>query len=452
MSTATRLTVLLLRRGGGTDRVAMALPVVAFAVVTALTLTVLGGARFFFTLDGETGVLYQALATLAVTLLVIPLLTLCGSAARLSARRRDRHLSTLRLLGAPTSTVTAMTVLESTLLAAAGTVCGVAGHVLLSPLLGLLQFGGARLGAGNILLGVPGTLLCLAALVLLAATSALVGLRGVVVSPLGVRTRQSAPRMSWVRAAATVLALATGLAAGQLLQLDSGTVALAGGIVVTFGLTMAVLNGIGPWALRHIARLQLRRARGRDAAERLLAARSILDSPKAAWRQVSGVALTSFVAVFAGVGLAYGDVAAASGPMAREEQILLADLRTGIVLTLVISFVTVAASVAVNQAADTLDRRDLYVSLDRMGMPRHRVDRARMRAVLSPLRIVSLGSAAAAALLIAPLSGMVLLTQPLALVTTAAGLAAGIALVWLAMRATSPLLHRVMSGPTVVDV
>src|SRR5699024_9275921 len=105
-------------------------------------LTVLGGARFFFTIEGDYGVFYQSLAALAVTLLLIPLLTLCGSAARLSARRRDQHLSTLRLLGAPTRTLTSMTVLESMLLAAGGTVLGVLGHVALAPLLGLLVFHG----------------------------------------------------------------------------------------------------------------------------------------------------------------------------------------------------------------------------------------------------------------------------------------------------------------------
>lgn len=443
MSTAPRLTLLLLRRGRDTDRGALLLPVAAFAVVTALLLTVLGGARFFFTIQGELAVLYQGLAALAVILLVVPLLTLCGSAARLSARRRDEHLSTLRLLGAPTGTVTSMTVLESTLLASAGTVSGVLGHLLLAPVVGLVSFNGTQLGAGNIMLGMPGTVLCVLALVVMAAVSSLIGLQSVVVSPLGVRTRQEAPRMSLVRVAAIVLALGVGLLAGRGLNSAQGTVGLVIGLVATFGVTMAVLNALGPWVLRTIAHRQARTASGPKSAERLLAARTVLDSPKAAWRQVSGVSLTSFVAVFAGVGLAFSNVMAGAGPMTSEEDLLLTDLRTGILLTLVISFVTVAASVAVNQSADILDRRDLYVSLDRMGMPRRRVDAARRRAVLSPLRVVSLGSALVAALLIAPLSGMVLLTDPLSGLVIAAALAAGIGTVWLALVGTAPLLARV---------
>ncbi|GAA1151713.1 FtsX-like permease family protein [Ornithinicoccus hortensis] len=448
MRPAARLTLLLLRRGGDTDRGALLLPVAAFGVVTALMLTVLGGARFFFTIRGPMAETYQSLAALAVILLVIPLLTLCGSAARLSARRRDEHLSTLRLLGAPTSTVTSMTVLESTLLAAAGTLAGVLGHLLLAPLVGLVSFHDSRLGAGNVLLGVPGTVLCVVALVVMAAVSSLVGLRTVVVSPLGVRTRQDAPRMSLVRVVAILLAVGLGLVAGDQLGDAQDIVGLVIGLVATFGVTMAVLNTLGPWVLRTIARRQARTASGPKSAERLLAARTVLDSPKAAWRQVSGVSLTSFVAVFAGVGLALSNGMAGTGPMAREDAIMLVDLRTGILLTLVISFVTVAASVAVNQSADILDRRDLYVSLDRMGMPRSRVDTARRRAVLSPLRVVSLGSALVAALLIAPLSGIALLTDPLSGLVIAAALAAGIGIVWLSLLATAPLLTRV-TGSTV---
>ncbi|NLG22989.1 MAG: permease [Actinomycetales bacterium] len=434
----------MLRRSTDANRASLALPVVAFAVVTALTLTVLGGARFFFTIEGPTAPLYQSLAALAVTLLLIPLLTLCGSAARLSARRRDQHLSTLRLLGAPTRTITTMTVLESTVLAAAGTLLGVLGHLALAPLLGLLTFHGERLGAGHILLGVSGTLLCLVGLILMASVSALVGLRGVVVSPLGVRTRQSAPRLSWARAVAVVAALGAGMLAAQALRIDQGTLSIVVGLAVSFGLTMAVLNLVGPWVLGVVARRQVRRAGGRFTAERLLAARTVLDNPRAAWRQVSGVALTSFVAVFAGVGLAFTNVLAAGGST-PEDDLLLADLRTGIALTLVISFVTVAASVAVNQGADILERRELFTSLERIGMPLDGMDRARRLAVLSPLRVVALGSAAAAALLVLPLTGTVLLTDPLSLGTIAALLAAGIAVVWVALRATSPLLARVVA-------
>ena len=98
------------------------LPVVAFGLVTTLLLTVLAGALSFLRWRDELAFLYQLLAVLALILLVFPLLTLGGSAARLSARRRDDPLATLRLLGATPATVAGITIIESTALAAAGAV------------------------------------------------------------------------------------------------------------------------------------------------------------------------------------------------------------------------------------------------------------------------------------------------------------------------------------------
>lgn len=442
MRTAAHLTLVLLRRT--TDRATLVLPVAAFAVVTALTLTILGGARYFFTVEGDLAGLYRALAVLAVILLVVPLLTLCGSAARLSTRRRDERLATLRLLGAPSRLVTAVTVLESALLAAAGTAVGVVGHLLLAPVVGLLDFAGSRLGAGNVVLGVPGTLGCVTVLVAMATVSAVLGLRRVVVSPLGVRTRQDAPSTSLLRALGFGAAIAVGLAGGRALGTSADDAVVAVMIVVTFGVTLALLNLVGPWAVRLAARRRLGRLRGTGTAPALLATRAVLDDPKAAWRQVSGVAMSSFVAVLGGVGLA---LSGSTPARTAEDRMLLADLRLGVVVTLVFSFVTVAASVAVNQAADVLDRRDLFVSLDRMGMPRPQLDRSRVLAVRMPLLLVACGSAAAAVLLVAPLSGMALVVNPTALAVVGAALAAGVAVVLLTVRVTRPVLDRVLAEP-----
>src|SRR4051794_159515 len=76
-----------------------ALPAIAFAIVAALVLGVIGGAQKFWSWSDPDGGLYQVLAAIALVLLVVPLATLGGAAARLAARRRDERLSTLRLLG-----------------------------------------------------------------------------------------------------------------------------------------------------------------------------------------------------------------------------------------------------------------------------------------------------------------------------------------------------------------
>lgn len=114
---------MLLRPTRGQGAV-VALPVAAFTVVTALVLTVIGGAQSFWRWSDDLAPTYQALAAIALVLLIVPLASLGGAAARLSARRRDERLSTLRLLGVTPQGVAAATVIESVLLAAAGAAGG----------------------------------------------------------------------------------------------------------------------------------------------------------------------------------------------------------------------------------------------------------------------------------------------------------------------------------------
>jgi hypothetical protein len=439
--TTLRLAWLFARRSAS-SRSTVVLPVVAFAVVTALLLIVAGGAQAFFSWTDDIAGLYQVLAVIALSLLVVPLVALGGSAARLSARRRDDRLASLRLLGATPRLVTALTVLESTALALAGAVAGVIVYLLASPLVGLLPFRGEPLGM-SVLLGPAWILLTVLGIGVLAALSAVVGLRGVILSPLGVRTRQQAPRVHLLRVVLTVAVIAIAVGLMTVVQALPGLGIIVAVLGAGFGGSIAVLNLIGPWVLRTVASGQARRAR---TARKLLAARSILESPKAAWRQVSGVAMTSFMAVFAGVGVALMD--AAGGTADEQSRLLLADIRTGVVITVVASFLMVACSAGVNQAAAVLDRRDVYVSLDRIGMPVAEMDAARSRAVLSPLRITAIGSALTAAVVVFPLTGLSLLVSPLTLASVAGCLAAGVLLVWAALRATRPVLARVLAEPS----
>ncbi|WP_374009357.1 FtsX-like permease family protein [Leifsonia sp. LS-T14] len=432
----------LFARRSASARSTVALPVVAFAIVTALLLVVAGGAQAFFSWTDQTAALYQLLAVVALALLVVPLVALGGSAARLSARRRDDRLASLRLLGATPRLVTALTVIESTLLALAGAIVGVIVNLAVSPLIALIPFRGHPLGM-SVLLGAGWTAAAVAGVGLLAAVSAVVGLRGVILSPLGVRTRERAPRIHWVRALITVGMITTVVVVLNVLPDSAGLGVILTVLAVGFGGSIAVLNLVGPWVLRLVASGQARRAR---TPRRLLAARAILESPKAAWRQVSGVAMTSFTAVFAGVAVSLAEKAGDS--VDAQTRLIVGDVRTGVIITIAASFLMVACSAGVNQAAAILDRRELYVSLDRIGMPVSEMNAARGRAVLSPLRITAIGSAATAALVVFPLTGASLLTSPLTLLTVVGCLAAGVLLVWIAVRATRPVLTRVLAEPS----
>jgi FtsX-like permease family len=397
----------LLARPGSAGIAASALPVTAFGIVTALLLTVIGGAQAFWSWDDDYSVTYQALAVIALVLLVVPLVSLGGAAARLSARRRDDRLATLRLLGATPAAVQALAVIESSALAVIGALAGVAAYLAIVPALGLIRFRGEALGASGVLLPWPALVAVPFGVAALAAASAVLGLRQVVISPLGVRTRQDAPKLHWVR------------------------------VAIGAGVTLAVLNLMGPWVIRIVAARQTRRAK---TPVRLLAARTVLESPKAAWRQVGGVAMTSFMAVFAGAGVAV--LGAFDSESDAASRLLVADIRTGILITVVGSFLMVACAVGVNQAAGILDRGELYRSLEMLGMPTSTVDAARHRAVMSPLRITAIGSAVAAAVVMLPLTGLTLIVAPLSLAVIAAVLAAGIGIVWLGLVATRAVLER----------
>ena len=427
---------LLLRPAPGSAGVIL-IPATAFAVVSALVLIVVGGAQAFWRWTDGHALTYQILASVALVLLVVPLGTLGGAAARLSARRRDERLSTLRLLGITPYGVGVVAVVESSLVAAIGVAGGVVLSLGLAPLVGLIPFRGTALGAAVLL--PPLTTAALAAgTVLLATISAVVGLRRVVISPLGVRTRTTPPAPHWLRAVLAVAAIAAGFVAGKLIPGIGGAIALITALVAVFGVGLLVLNLVGPWVIGVSARMQLRRA---ASPARLLSARIVLDDPKGAWRQVNGVAMSSFMAVFAGTGVALMNVMSSDAP-APQDLTLITDMRTGLIVTLVASFLMVACSVAVTQASGILDQRDLHRSLHSLGVPADTVDAARRRAVMSPLLVTSLGSALCAAVLVFPLLGIALIAAPLSLVTIAAVLSAGIALVWVATRLTRPMLLR----------
>lgn len=444
-------TLALLLRGTPQDRLSQALPVLAFAVVTALTLTVAGGAEFFFTMDEAPGMegtseLYSGMAGVAVALLTVPLLNLSASAVRLSTRRRDTRLSSLRLVGAPARLLHRLAVVEAAALAGLGAALGVVLHLALAPLFGMLHFAGTRLGAAQIVPPLPLALLVLVTVVGVATLAAVLGLRKVSITPLGVRTRESAPPLrGWQVLVGVVVVGALYMVGQQVVpELEDALVTI---VVVAgmFAMGLVVLGLIGPPVLAFRARRAVRRASGPRAAERLLAARTLLDDPRATWRMVSGVAMVSFVSVLVGVAAAMAASVSPTSPYTNPADLVVAaDMQTGVLLTIGLSYLTLAAAVAVHAAAEVFDRRQLYVALDRLGMPRETIERSRGRAVLDPVVAVTAIGAGAAGLLTLPLAGMALLTDPATVAMVVGSLVAGVLAVRGAVRLTRPLVTQVL--------
>ncbi|MGO4957452.1 ABC transporter permease [Luteococcus sp. Sow4_B9] len=421
------------------DRSSWALPVAALAVASALSLSVAGGVHHFLSMTGELAGLYQFLSVVALVLLLVPLMTLAGSAARLSARRRDTRLSSLRLLGASSATIRLLTLAEAALMALAGGVLGVLGYVALIPVFGLLRFAGGPIGAGSLWIGVLPVLGALLVIVLLVVASALVGLRKVEVTPLGVRTRQQAPTSSKGRLVAAVLVVLGCSVLAKLIGFAASMAAAVVMMVFMFGAPLLAVNLAGPFVVAAIARLDLKRAKG---PVQLLAARSVLEDPKQTWRQVGALGATTFVGVLMGVGMALVGSAQGQNP---QDLMVAADTRTGVLLTLAISFVTVACSVGINQTAAVLDRRPLYVGLDMLGMPADLVDAARRRSVLRPVVAVVLLSAAAAMAVVLPLGLASASVDPAAFLTVALVLVAGLFTVAASLTASRMTLRQVLA-------
>lgn len=454
------------------------LPVLAFAASAALFLLIAGGIHaFYLWLGGDASTatsveagsgtkntahtmqpLYLMLAWISGFLLLTPLFTLGASAARLSARRRDDRLATLRLLGASTRRLTLYTMLDSVIYAAVGFVLGFIVYLILVLPFGMLRFQNIPLGPENMLLPPPIVLVCGFVSLIIAATSSLFGLSKVTISPLGVRTRSDKPSLgkrALILGCVLLVMGFVGAIASQVIMnlaadsMDSNGFVLVLVITIMFGLpillTMLAVDLIGGFVVGLYARIRVRTAR---TPATLLAYRSILESPRAAWRQVSGVAMTTFIAAF--VGPILGMVNSATGvEEGSAESYLIGDILQGLVLVLFLSYLLVALSALLNQSAAIYERGSLYSSLRMMGTEAAVLKRSRRIVVFGPLLLVSCMSAAVALPLFVLMLGSALTGT--GLLYTAAlvfgSIAVGLGLVFAALAATGPVMEQVSRKP-----
>lgn len=395
---------------------------------------------------------YDILLKMATAFVAAPLLIFGAAAARLTVARRDTRLASLRLVGATPGQVVAMTAAEAVLTALVGAVIGAVIYIAGFAPLAQIPMQGSTWFTGDLWVGVPWLLAVLAGVPLLTGISAIVGLRQVVVSPLGVARRHTPRGMRVIRLLAVVAALVAALS----MTAQSSTAVI--GIVL--GVMFIALNLAGPFVVWLIGRISASTA---NTPERLLAARRLVDDPRSAWRTVAGVALTGFIAGFvgllspAGIG-ATGDttvvavessvVTAASAdealtaakltarvvsespgvvrvnaPMGEVDpvktvlttlapgapvsaeidgllagRILMGDVQVGVRIVLIVSFFVAIASAGIAGASSVLDRRKTYELMRLAGTPLKVLDRARAMETRLPLVVMGGGSIVAGAL------------------------------------------------------
>ncbi|WP_456785976.1 FtsX-like permease family protein [Cellulomonas sp. P5_C5] len=438
------------QRAGGRDaRVTTGLAITAFTVTTGLTLSVVGGLLGFSSRaelpvpegQADDASVYVILAWIAVVLLVVPLLTLAGAAARLGVARRDARLATLRLLGATPREVVGLTVAETAWQGLVGAVLGIVLYLVLLPLCALLPFQGTTFSVAELWVGWQGLGLALVSVPLLAALSGAVSLRRVSVSPLGVARRETPKKMTWLRAVVAVL----GIGIFMVISAVAGQLGAAAGAALlgAMALGFATLNAVGPWVLGLVGKAQLRRA---STPARLLAARRLLDDPKAVWRVVGGLGLAGFVA---GALSILPTITAVDTSQDPQGAILMDDLVTGAMVTLVIAFLLAAVSAGIAQAASVLDRRREIALQSLAGTPAELHDSVRRRVVLVPLLFVAVGSAVTALVMFFPLLGVESMLSPQGPLMLVAFLAGGCALVFAATETSRPLLRSVLADTVV---
>lgn len=429
MITALRLWWRLLRRQDSA-RLTIMLALIAFATATGALLTVLGGLGAFSSRPGNP--FYVTLAQVATVILIIPVFTLGGAAARLSISRRDERLAALRLAGATSGQVGVIAIADAVTQALVGAIAGIGLYLVALPGVAMINFQGRPFSWSELWVGPAVLIAAVAAVVLLAAVSAAVSLAKIVVSPLGVARRSSPARVTSIRVVIGVVVLMAWFPATKLI--GSGIQLTV--IMVVFALCFAVLNLIGPVILGLIGKFSAGRAK---TVPQLLAARRLIDDPRSAWRSVAGVTLATFVAGILSV--APGVSAAGSG--SDDLGFLPVDLMTGAIVTLVIAALLAAVSSGVNQAARIYDQREQYRMLHLAGTDISVLERARLRETWLPLIASVLIAAVVAVLMVAPFGLALITLSQLGPIMFVGGIVVSVGMVMAAVRLSQPLVARV---------
>jgi hypothetical protein len=224
---------------------------------------------------------------------LFPMLVLISTATRLAAARREERFAALRLVGGTPADIRMIAAVESAVSSFFGAVLGIVIFLLVRPLV----TGAALIGTAYFPSTVMPTIAEFAAMVVgvpaVAMVAALISLRRVQVSPLGVSRRVTPKPPTFWRLIPLMLGVALYVFGLSKTTHDSiGAAAYPGLLVTMIGLVIA-----GPWFTAMTARLFGSMSRGPAS---LLAARRLADNPNAAFRSVTGLVLAVFLATMVG--------------------------------------------------------------------------------------------------------------------------------------------------------
>jgi hypothetical protein len=229
-----------------------------------------------------------------VLAVVFPMLVLISTATRLAADRREERFAALRLVGGTPGDIRIVASIEAMISAFLGAVLGTAIFLLVRPALGGAALVGTQYFGSDLTPTAAGYVAMLVGVPLAAAIAALVSLRRVQISPLGVTRRAKPKPPTFWRLVPLVIGVgvfAYGLS--KTTRDGIGAPAYPGLLLTMIGLVIA-----GPWLTAWAAWLFSRFAHGSSA---LLAARRLADNPKTAFRAVTGLTLAVFLGTMVGL-------------------------------------------------------------------------------------------------------------------------------------------------------
>jgi hypothetical protein len=279
-----------------------------------------------------------------VLAVVFPMLVLISTATRLAADRREERFAALRLVGGTPGDIRILATVEAVLSGFLGAVLGTVIFLLVRPALAGAALVGTRYFESDLTPTVAGYVAMLAGVPVTAAIAALVSLRRVQVSPLGVTRRATPKPPTFWRLVVLVIGVGVFVYGLSKTTRDGiGAPAYPGLLLTMIGLVIA-----GPWLTAQAARLFGQASSGSSA---LLATRRLADNPKGAFRGSSPTPPRTF-----------GETLQIRAARATTfEQILYA----AVALTLIVA----GCSLAVSVGGGLVDRKRPFTLLRVSGTP-----------------------------------------------------------------------------------
>jgi hypothetical protein len=228
-----------------------------------------------------------------VLAVLFPMLVLISTATRLAADRREERFAALRLVGGTPADIRAIASVESVVSAFCGALLGVVVFLLVRPALAGAALVGTQYISSTVTPTLWGYIGMLVGVPAVSALAALLSLRRVQISPLGVTRRATRKPPTFWRLTVLVLGVALYVYGLSKTTHESiGAPAYPGLLVTMIGLVIA-----GPYLTSVTSRLFGRLSRGSSA---LLASKRLADNPKTAFRSVTGLVLAVFLGTMVG--------------------------------------------------------------------------------------------------------------------------------------------------------